>query len=129
MPGTRDPSPHLSAPAAIAFMRELGVEEVRGYNHALAWDGGRLLAERWGSRFETPEAFIGTMATVELPASLGTSADDASRVRDALLFDQHIELGVHSFREKLYARMCGQIYNEMSDVERLADAVLALGRS
>ena len=37
MPGTRDPSPHLSAPAAIAYMRQLGMDAVRNHNHALAW--------------------------------------------------------------------------------------------
>jgi isopenicillin-N epimerase len=128
LPGTRDPSPHLSAPAAIEFMRELGVDAVRDYNHALAWNGARLLADRWGTDFATPESFIGTMATVALPAGLGTSEDDASKVRDALLYDSRIEVQLHAFRGSLYARICGQIYNEMSDVERLADAVSGLVR-
>ena len=79
--GTRDPSPHLSAPAAIAFMRELGVDAVRGYNHALAWKGAQLLAERWGTDFVTPESFIGTMATVA--ASRRTRVDAATRQRAA----------------------------------------------
>jgi isopenicillin-N epimerase len=128
LPGTRDPSPHLSAPAAIALMRELGVDAVRGYNHALAWNGARLLADRWGTDFSTPESFIGTMATVALPPALGTSVDDASRLRDTLLHDKRIEVQLHSFRDRLYVRICGQIYNEMSDIERLADAVLDLVR-
>ena len=129
LPGTRDPSPHLSAPAAIAFMRELGVDAVRGYNHALAWEGARLLADRWGTDFSTPESFIGTMATVALPPALGSSVEDASRLRDTLLHDKRIEVQLHSFRDKLYVRICGQIYNEMSDIERLADAVSGLVRA
>ena len=129
LPGTRDPSPHLSAPAAIAFMRELGVDAVRGYNHALAWDGARLLADRWGTDFSTPESFIGTMATVALPPALGSSLEDASRLRDTLLHDKRIEIQLHSFRDKLYVRICGQIYNQMSDIERLADAVSGLVRA
>ena len=128
LPGTRDPSPHLSAPVAIALMRELGVDAVRGYNHALAWNGARHLADRWGTDFSTPESFIGTMATVALPPSLGSSVDDASRLRDTLLHDKRIEVQLHSFRDRLYVRICGQIYNEMSDIERLADAVLDLTR-
>jgi isopenicillin-N epimerase len=126
LPGTRDPSPHLSAPAAIALMRELGVDAVRQYNHELAWNGARRLAERWGTTFVTPEAMIGTMATVMLPEKLGSTADDAARVRDALLFGDRIEVQVHAFRGRLYTRICGQIYNEPTDTERLADAVLAL---
>ena len=126
MPGTRDPSPHLSAPAAIAFMQELGVDGVRHYNHGLAWNGAQYLSHTWQTEFVTPEALIGTMATVMMPARLGTSPDDAARVRDALLFDRGIEAQVHAFRGRLYTRICGQIYNEMSDVHRLAEAVAAI---
>ena len=113
-------------PRAIAFMRELGLDAVRHYNHALAWNGARHLAERWDTDFVTPEALIGTMATVMLPEALGSTADDAATVRDALLFGDRIEVQVHAFRGRLYARVCGQVYNELADIERLADAVLAL---
>ena len=126
MPGTRDPSPHLSAPAAIAFMHELGVDAVRHYNHALVWNGARRLAARWGTDFVTPEAMIGTMATVMVPEQLGSTADDAARLRDALLFDHRIEVQVHDFRGRLYLRISGQVYNEPADIDRLADAVLSL---
>ena len=126
-PGTRDPSAFLSAPTAIALMRELGVEAVQAYNHALAWDGAHLLASRWGVPFDTPEWMIGTMATVPLPPRLGGADADASRVRDALLFDQGIEVKTFAFRDACYARISGQVYNDLADVERLADAVTRLG--
>lgn len=129
LPGTRDPSPHLSAPAAIAFMRQLGVSAVRQYNHELVWNGARHLATRWGTEFVTPEAMIGTMATVMLPEALGSTVDDAARVRDALLFGERIEVQVHDFRGRLYLRISGQVYIEPADIERLASAALALARS
>ena len=129
LPGTRDPSPHLSAPAAIAFMRQLGVSAVRQYNHELVWNGARLLAEHWGTSFVTPEEMIGTMATVMLPDGVGSTADDAARLRDALLFGDRIEVQLHAFRGRLYARICGQVYNEPADIERLATAALAVARS
>jgi isopenicillin-N epimerase len=125
-PGTRDPSAHLSAPAAIAYMRELGLEAVRAHNHRVAWDGARLLASRWGVAFDTPESMIGTMATVPLPPRLGGSAADAMRVRDALLYDHGIEVHVFAFGEAAYARISGQVYTDLADVERLADAVVQL---
>ncbi len=128
LPGTRDPSPHLAAPAAIAFMRELGVQAVRDYNHTIAWQGGQHLAGRVGTTLETPESMIGAMATVPLPAALGTTVEAAAAVRDALLFEEKIEVQVHAFRDRIYARISGQIYNDMSDVDRLADAVLRLAR-
>ncbi|HEX4955304.1 MAG TPA: aminotransferase class V-fold PLP-dependent enzyme [Thermoanaerobaculia bacterium] len=121
--GTRDPSAHLAAPAALALMRELGVEAVRAYNHRLAWEGAQLLAERWGSSFETPETMIGTMATVALPARLGGTREEANRLRDALLFADGIEVQVHATRGRLYVRISAQVYNDLGDVERLAAAV------
>src|SRR6185295_1110103 len=122
--GTRDPSPWLAAPKAIAYLRELGETEVRAYGHALAWEGARWLATRWGTEFEVPEAMIGTMATLALPAFLGSTRDDADRLRDALLFEEHIEVQIHAWRERLWVRISGQIYNDFQDIERLAEAVL-----
>ena len=124
LPGTRDPSPHLAAPAAIRMMEEFGIAAVREYNHALAWDGARLLAERWRSEFVTPESMIGTMATVALPASIGSTADDAVQLRSQLLFEDRIEVQLHAYRGRLHARISAQIYNELDEIERLAAAVL-----
>lgn len=122
--GTRDPSPHLAAPAAIALMREWGVDAIQRHNHALVWEAARQLARCWRTEFDVPEAMVGTMATVPLPAALGTTRADATRLRDALLFEDGIEVQVHSFRDCLYARIAAQVYNDMSDFERLAGAVV-----
>jgi isopenicillin-N epimerase len=126
LPGTRDPSPHLSAPAALALMKEYGVEDVRKYNHSLAWSGAHHLAKHWGTSFVVPESMVGTMATLEMPERLGRSADEALTVRDRLLFDHNIEVQVHSFRGRLHVRICGQIYNTMQDIEALAEAVVEI---
>jgi len=123
LPGTRDPSAHLSAPAAIRMMEEFGTAAVREYNHSLAWQGAKLLAERWESEFVTPESMIGTMATVPLPASMGSTADAAIELRTRLLFEDRIEVQVHAYRGRLHARISAQIYNDLSDVERLSAAV------
>ena len=124
-PGTRDPSPQLAAPAALDFMRHLGVEAVQRYNHDLAWRAARHLAERWGVPFATPESMIGTMAAVPLPEDLGTTAGEATRLRDALLFEDAIEVHLHAFRGRIWARLSAQVYNDLDDVERLGAAVLA----
>ena len=122
--GTRDPSPWLAAPAAIAYLRELGENEVRAYDHALAWEGARWLASRWQTEFQTPETMIGTMATLPLPTRLGATREAADRVRDALLSEERIEVQIHAWRERLWVRISGQIYNDFNDIERLAEAVL-----
>jgi isopenicillin-N epimerase len=127
-PGTRDPTHHLAAPAALAFMRELGLDAVRAYNHDLAWQGARRLAELWEVELATPESMIGTMATVPLPLALGSTPADAARLRDALLFEDAIEVQVHAWRGRLQARISAQVYNELADVERLGQAVLRRAR-
>ena len=129
LPGTRDPSPHLAAPAALDLMRELGVEKVRRYNHDLAWHGARRLAEIWEVAFAVPESMIGTMATVPLPQDLGSTREDAALLRDALLFEDRIEVQVHAWHGRLWTRISSQIYNDPGDIERLGAAVMARRRT
>lgn len=122
--GTRDPSPYLAVPAALAHRREQGGEEaIRGYNHGLVWEAAHALAERWGTRFAAAEPLVGPMASVPLPASLGTTRDDAARLRDALLFEDGIEIHVQTRHGRLRARLAAQIYNAPADFERLGDAI------
>ena len=45
-------------------------------------------------------------------------------MRDALLFDDGIEAHVHLYRDRVHARISAQIYNELADIDRLAEAVL-----
>jgi len=124
MVGTRDATAHLTAPAALALLQEWGLDEIRRYNHELAWSGAHRLAERWRTEFTTPESFIGTMAMATLPESAGSTREEAIAMRDHLLFNEGIEVHVHGYRGRVRARISAQIYNDMNDVERLADAVL-----
>jgi isopenicillin-N epimerase len=123
--GTRDPTPFLAAPAALDLLDEYGFGDVCTYNHDLAWNAGQLLSQRWATEFTTPESMIGPMATVRLPARFGTTAADAQRLRDTLLFDHGIEAPVFG-GECLTLRVSAQIYLGISDVERLADVVASL---
>jgi isopenicillin-N epimerase len=128
LPGTRDPSTHLAAPAAIALFHEWGVAAIQQYNHGLAWRAAQYVSQRWDTAFDTPRDLIGTMVTVTLPASLGSTREDAMRLRDALLFEDHIEIPVHAWRDHLGARISAQVYNDMEDIERLATAILQRAR-
>jgi isopenicillin-N epimerase len=123
--GTRDPSANLAAPEGIAFMRELGFDAVRAYNHALAWEAAETLTKRWRTDFVTPESMIGTMATFPLPARLGSDWKAAARLRDALLVEDKIEIQLHAWKERLWVRVSAQIYNDMADIERLGKAIAA----
>ena len=125
LPGTRDPSPHLAAPQAIALLREWGFEDVLAWNQELAWRGAHHLAAAWGTSFPIPRTMLGPMATVALPQALGDSEEDAARLRDGLLFEDRIEVQVHGRYGRLWVRVAAQVYNEMADFERLAAAVAA----
>lgn len=125
--GTRDPSALLAIPAALAFMREtLGVTAMRAWNHGLAWRMAGALARRWGVDWRVPEAMVGCMAAVPLPArvaALGAAA--APRLKDWLLRERAIEAQVLAIHGVPHVRLAAQVYNDEDDFERLAAAVEA----
>jgi isopenicillin-N epimerase len=123
--GTRDPSAALAAPAAIAYRAELGEAEILRHTHDLAWRAGALLCERLGTEHGRDESQIAAMVALPLPEAMGTTAEDAERLRDALLFEDHIEVPVNARDGRLWLRVSAQIYNELADVERLAQALEA----
>jgi isopenicillin-N epimerase len=122
---TRDPSAFLAAPEGIAFLEQWGPGAVPSRNHALAWEAGQRLQAAWDTDAHAREEMIGCMITVPLPAAAGSTADDAHALRDALLFEDKIEIQLHPFRGRLWVRLSAQIYNDVDDVDRLARAVRA----
>ena len=127
--GTRDPTHYLTAPFAIELLNEFGGEDgvaaIYRYNHELAWWAGEFLAGRWGTRFATPEEMIGSMVNVRLPGELGSTSDDADRVRVALEAEA-IEVPIYAGPDGLTTRISAQIYCDRDDIERLGDAVVKL---
>jgi isopenicillin-N epimerase len=120
---TADPTSYLAAPEGIALLQEWGFAACTAYMHNLACTAGELLADAWGTRFSTPREMIGARVTVPLPPSAGTTDDEAAQVRLALLVEDRIEVQLHAWRERLWVRVSAQVYNELSDIEQLANAV------
>lgn len=123
--GTRDPSPWLAAPEGLAMLRDLGFDDVCRYNHGLAWHAARELTSRWDTPLTLDESHVGTMATIPLPERLGSTAEDATRLRNALLFEDNIEVQLHARNGRLWTRVSAQVYNDGDDIARLAGAVEA----
>jgi isopenicillin-N epimerase len=120
---TADPTSLLAAPEGIALLREWNFDACVRYMHDLAADAATMLTERWRTPFETPRGMVGAMVTVPVPQALGSTDADATQLRLALLVEDHIEVHLHAWRGRLWIRVCTQVYNDHSDIERLAEAV------
>jgi len=121
--GTYDPSAYLAAPEGIAFMQDIGLEAMRSYNHTLVWEATQILTQRWGLGLRTPRTMIGSMVTLPLPESLGSTKEAAATLRDALLFEDRIEVPIMAIGGRLWVRISAQVYNDLSDIERFAVAL------
>jgi isopenicillin-N epimerase len=66
--------------------------------------------------------------TVPLPASAGATEDDATRLRLTLLLEDNIEVALHAYSGRLWARVSTQIYNDTADVMWLGEAVARRSR-
>jgi isopenicillin-N epimerase len=136
-PGTVDPSPYLSIPAAIRFGAELlpgGWPALIAANHDLAIGARDLLCDRLGVKPPAPDSMVGAMATVSLNLPLDDDAVDT--FRDVLAEEDLIEVPIVAWpvpgaREggrggrpkSTWVRISMQRYNTLADVERLADAL------
>lgn len=121
--GTRDPSPFLAVPAAIAFHQRLGGVALMARNAALAREAARLLARTWRTELGGPESAFAAMATVRLPER-GASVEAAIALERRLARDHGIVVAIMLQAGALWARVAAQAYNELADYERLARAVV-----
>jgi isopenicillin-N epimerase len=132
--GTTDPSAALSLPAAIETLAGLvpgGWPEVRRRNRVLVRAGRRRLLEVLGGEPPAPEAMLGSMATVPIPADApfparqSRSALDRDPLHEALFRDHAIEVPVLSCpaHPGRMLRISAQLYNEPADYEALAVAL------
>jgi isopenicillin-N epimerase len=126
---TCDPTSYLAAPEGVALLREWDYDAALAYMHSLAVEAGRVLTDRWETTLDIPNDMRGAMITVPLPEDAGATAGDATRLRLSLLVDEGIEVQLHAWRGRLWARVSAQVYNDRSDIVRLADAVRASVRA
>jgi isopenicillin-N epimerase len=120
---TLDPTSYLAAPEGIALLREWDFDTVLAYMHGLAVEAGAELTECWGTTLDASRDMIGSMITVPLPAAAGRTTEEAVNLRLALLVEDRIEVPIHAWRGRLWTRVSCQVYNDRSDIDRLAVAV------
>lgn len=128
--GTHDPVPYLSVGPALDFRKWLGGEEkINEYCRSLAIKGGKKLAETIGTEEmdQTPgNALTLNMANVRLP--LPKTPKRVAREVIEQFFKRELLAGWKVFglafyhNETWWARGCAQVWNEVSDYERLGRA-------
>jgi isopenicillin-N epimerase len=123
--GTRDWSACLSVPAAIDFRARLGHDALMARDRDLAWDAASYLAGRFGTDLGADRHWHGAMALIRLPAVRGILADDAVRLREALL-DRRCDAAISFIDGAIWLRLSVAPYNEPGDYVRLADMLEAL---
>jgi isopenicillin-N epimerase len=143
--GTGDPTPFLALPDAIAFMASLrpgGWPEVMDTNHALALAGRDLLCAALEVAPPAPDAMLGSMAAVPLPAVAEPRLPPGvASIDEALLPHFGVEVPITAFpvaataqdgvvEATRYVRISAQQYNDLAQVERLGAALRhLLGRA
>ncbi|MFG0293117.1 MAG: aminotransferase class V-fold PLP-dependent enzyme [Phycisphaerales bacterium JB050] len=154
--GTGDPTPMLCVPAAIDAMRAI-ISEAEGplptereawraimqRNRALVLEGRAILAEALGITPPVPEAMIGSIATLDLPARAQPPAPGSTRYHDPLqneLIDNYgVQVPIVPWPDRgvlvsggldapstfgRAIRISAQLYNDRSQYEHLARALV-----
>eukprot|EP01016_Furgasonia_blochmanni_P015176 TRINITY_DN1820_c0_g2_i2.p1 TRINITY_DN1820_c0_g2~~TRINITY_DN1820_c0_g2_i2.p1 ORF type:complete len:443 (+),score=54.87 TRINITY_DN1820_c0_g2_i2:98-1426(+) len=123
--GTKDMTAMIAVREAMQFRERFGDHEIMEYNRDLAWRAGNLFARVWGTEMLVKEKErCGAIVNVRTPT------DDwnvLSKVQDALFQDYKAFLVIFNFSTgHYYARLCAQIFLEISDFERIATTFMTL---
>lgn len=121
--GTRDPCAWLTIPTAIDFQAELGWERIRARIAELTRHVRRRLTGLAGLTPNTPDSpdLCGAMVAFRLPAGV-----EAPTLRRRLWEDYRIEAAIIERPDRLLIRASTHFYNTEAEVDRLAEALLAL---
>jgi isopenicillin-N epimerase len=139
--GTSDPTSFLAMPRAIEWMGSVagggGWPEVMAANHALAVAGRDRIAAALDVEAPAPDPMLGSMAALPVPGPRDDSAAEA--LGRALELEDGIQVPIGGWPvraarvgggpDRVLIRISAQRYNEVTDYDRLADALVRrLGR-
>jgi selenocysteine lyase/cysteine desulfurase len=126
--GTMDYSPYMTIPAALQFRRELGEARIRNYMHNLAVQGGKYLAEKFGTLVLQTEEQTGSMVDVALP--LTVELEDTRLTYEfwmtSLLDRFKLYAPPYKHNGRWWIRVSAQIYNDMTDFEKAGNVFTTL---
>jgi isopenicillin-N epimerase len=119
--GTRDPTALLAVPEALDFFGRVGWQAVREHNNDLARRGAELVARSIGTSPPETDELAAAMRLVPLPEALTEAG--ARALERHLLADHRVVVPVMNHGGWRWLRLSAQLYNTMSDYERLAEAL------
>lgn len=118
----------IDHPLAVEFRKSLGGEDaIMAYCHDLAIKGGVIAAEILGTKVLENTGQI-AMVNVEIPLG-NTKLSDAQIIGifiDKLLYEHNCMAPVYKHNNIWYTRLSAQVYNDESDFETVAKAILAV---
>jgi isopenicillin-N epimerase len=122
--GTRDPSPWLTVPDAVAAHRVMGGAALRARNTDLARTGAAAIATRLGTGLAGPAQMFAAMVSLRLPDAFGPATPAAAAaLREALWQRGRIEALVLPFCGALWLRLCAFAYTEPADFDAVSDTL------
>lgn len=117
-PGTKDFTPWLTIPDALAFRESLGGDQaIWDYCHPLVCEMGLALAARLGSEICGPESMTGFCVTIRFGSSsvpLKQATPDA--LREVLYQKGRIEADIQAFQGISWMRLSAYSYTELSEL-------------
>ncbi|KZT06655.1 PLP-dependent transferase [Laetiporus sulphureus 93-53] len=131
--GTLDFTIPLSIKPALEFRSFLGGEKrINQYCRALALAGGKRLAEILNTRTmfsadsDEAEALTANMINVEIPlaSSIAPTSAVTLMFQDKLLNQHNVYASQFYYDGRWWTRASAQVYNEISDFEKLGNALL-----
>ena len=122
--GTFDPTPILALPTAIEFLGSLydgGLPSLMHQNRQKTLAGSKLLLDSLEIASPAPEEMLGSLATIPIPGWAG----QADKLREVLREQHCFELPVFSspVDGECLLRISMQAYNDLSQIQRLADVL------
>lgn len=111
---------------ALAYRESVGGENaIQEYCHNLAVQGGALVAEILGtSVLENEERTLtASMVNVELPLTDAAPAEMIPFFTHALVYEHNTMIPVFQIGSRMYARLSAQIYTDLEDFRKAAEAL------
>ncbi len=121
--GTADYTGWLAAPTGPRFLTDLGADRVRTHNDQLAAYGQGAIADALGVAEPPQPGGALPMRILPLPAGLPIGG---YQLRDLIADRLGTVVAVNPWRDRLWLRVCAQVYNSADQYDRLAAALPAL---